>query len=292
MANKREIINRRNTVSNIRKITKTMEMIATARFKKSYDRAVGSRPYTERIAQLTSALSSAGGPIEHPLLQQNDESKTVLLVLTSNRGLCGGYNGNILREASDQIDQLERQKKDFDLRVSGKKGIGFFRFAGRESSASYTGFDEKLTYADTERLADEFMKLYEGRQIDSVRVVYTKFVSISRLQPEVLTLLPLGEIAGSGADQAAGLGTDQYIFSPSAAEILRQLIPATVRTALFQCFLDAVLTEQIARMRAMKAATDNAQKMIRALTQQYNRVRQTQITGELLDILGGAEVLK
>jgi len=294
MAKSREIIKRRKSVANIRKITKTMEMIATAKFKKVHDCAIGAKPYTQTIGKLVSTLAGDRNQIAHPLLEENpDTSRVLLLVLTSNRGLCGGYNGNILRLATEQLDQLQREEHETELRVSGKKGISYFKFSGIETDAAYTNFDDKTAYADVEPLANEFIKLYTDRQIGSIRIVYTKFISAARHQPEVLTLLPLGDLhPTSPYEEEIPFSQPDYLFSPSAEEILDQLIPTTVRAILFQCFLDAIVSEQIARMRAMKGATDNAQKMIEALTRQYNRARQTQITGELLDIVGGAEALK
>lgn len=293
MANAREIVKRRKSVSNICKITRTMEMIATARFKKAFDTSVGARPYTEKIAQLVTSLAGGSGQIDHPLLQVNTQSnRTVLLVLTSNRGLCGGYNSNIIRMASGQIQQLKQAGRQIDLRASGKKAIQYFKFTGQHVDAAYTGFDNKTTYADVEAMADEFIDLYTKKEIDAVSVIYTRFISSAKFNPEILNLLPLASLEQDQSKAASEINIEDYIFSPSAEEILRSLIPTTVRTRLFQCFTDAIVSEQVARMRAMKAATDNADQMIRALSRQHNRARQTQITSELLDILGGVEALK
>jgi F-type H+-transporting ATPase subunit gamma len=295
MATTREIVKRRRSVANIRKITKTMEMIATAKFRRALNRAVGSKPYTEKIAELVSTLASGSGEAVHPLLEENAESnRVVLLVLTSNRGLCGGYNGNIIRMANHQIKLLIDSESEVELRVSGKKGISALRFAGHEIRHAYTDFDDKITFAQVEELASELIDLYCKKEIDGVRIVYTRFISSARHYAEVLNLLPLGALADEEKDEEEKpqISMEDYLFSPAAEEILSELIPVTVKTELFQCFMDAVVSEQVARMSAMKAATDNAQQMIQALTRQYNRVRQSQITGELLDIIGGAEAIK
>ena len=294
MAKSREIIKRRKSVANIRKITKTMEMIATAKFKKVHDRAVGAKPYTQTLGRLVATLADDRNQMTHPLLQENQQTgRVLLLILTSNRGLCGGYNGNIFRLATEQLEKLQRESLEVELRVSGKKGVSYFKFRGIKTDAAYTHFADKTAYADIEPLANEFIKLYTDRRFGSIRIIYTKFASAARHYPEVLTLLPLGELhPASPYEEKIPFSQPDYLFSPSAQEILDQLIPTTVRATLFQCFLDAIVSEQIARMRAMKGATDNAQKMIEALTRQYNRARQTQITGELLDIVGGAEALK
>jgi len=297
MANRRDIVKRRKSVTNIHKITRTMEMIATAKFKKAMDQATGTKPYSEKIAELVSSLSAGGDDASHPLLQENIESnKTLLLVLTSNRGLCGGYNGNINRMLSSQIAEIRDEGKELELRVSGKKGISYCRFVGEEMAKSYTHFDDKTAYADVEIVADELIDLYTARKIDTVRVVYTNFETVSRHYAHVIDLLPLASLSdsASGANPSAETPghNENYIFSPSAEQILDALIPTMVRMRLFQCFTDSIVSEQVARMTAMKAATDNAEQVIKSLGQQYNRARQSQITNELLDIMGGVEALK
>jgi F-type H+-transporting ATPase subunit gamma len=270
-----------------------MEMIATARFKKAHIRAVGAKPYTEKISQLVAALGGGEDCVEHPLLRKNEDvNRTVLLVLTSNRGLCGGYNSNVIRMASHQIKLLGDAEREIDLRVSGKKGMGSLRFMGHKINIGYTEFDEKTTYETVESLADEYIDLYSRGEIDAVRVVYTKFVSSARHYAEVMHLLPLGGLGEEQEEEKASSQVEEYIFSPGAEEILNELIPTMVRTELFQCFIDAIVSEQVARMNAMRAATDNAEQMIRALARQYNRVRQNNITSDLLDVVGGAEALK
>ncbi|MFC1781970.1 ATP synthase F1 subunit gamma [Planctomycetota bacterium] len=299
MATTREIVKRRKSVSNIRKITKTMEMIATARFKKAHDRAVGARPYTEKITQLVATLAAGAQDADdqtakHPLLRLNTKSHcTVLLVLTSNRGLCGGYNSSVIRLALQQIQALTDDGQQLDLRISGKKGLAALTYKGHIPSGSYTDFDDKTTYAAVEELADEFINLYTKEEIDAVQVVYTRFVSSARHYADLLNLLPLSGLGAEETEQEAPkTDISFYDFYPSVDKILEDLIPTMVRTRLFQCFTEAIVSEQVARMNAMKAATDNAEQMIEALTRQYNRARQSQITGELLDILGGAEALK
>ncbi len=240
MASAREIIKRRKSVSNICKITRTMEMIATARFKKAHDRAVGARPYTEKIAHLVSTLSAGGGSLDHPLLRENDESgQTVLLVLTSNRGLCGGYNGNVMRMATKEIKQIESEGQQPELRASGKKAAQYFKFIEQPAHAEYSHFDDKTTYAQVEELADELIGLYTRKEIDGVRVVYTRFISAAKFHPETLSLLPLTQLEPEQIEPAGKAGAEDFIFSPSAQEILSELIPTTVRTRLFQCFIDS-----------------------------------------------------
>lgn len=294
MATAREIVKRRKSVVNIRKITKTMEMIATSKFRKARDRAVNTRPYTERITELVATLAADESLArEHPILLKNDQSRrTILLVLTGNRGLCGGYNGAVLRRAVEKMKELDAAGQDIELRVSGKKGIQYFKHANQPVEVGYVKFDDNMNYREVERLADEFIDQYYLRIIDSVQVVYAHFVSTARYYADVFELLPLSSREKMERFGRAKIDMENYTFSPTAHEILRELIPNAVRMGLFQCFMDAIVSEQSARMSAMKAATDNAEQMIRSLTQQYNRVRQSQITGELLDIIGGVEALK
>ncbi len=292
MANSREIIKRLKSVGNIRKITRTMEMIATAKFKKAFDRAVGSRPYSDKISQMVGMLASGDSGSDHPLLQVNsDTGKTLLLVITANRGLCGGYIGNILRRTNKEIEAIKSDNEILNLRVSGKKGLQYFKFINTEVEEGYQQFDDKTSYKEVEELADDIISLYTQKKIDKVKVVYTRFESASKYYAHTVNLLPLTDLAGEETEKTDGMN-DDYIFSPSGEEILNELIPTMVRLNVYQCFLDAIVSEQVARMSAMKAATDNAEEMIKSLGQLYNRARQSQITGELLDIMGGVEAMK
>ena len=304
MPNTREIIQRRQSVSNICKITKTMEMIATSRFKKAHNRTVGSKPYTNNIAHLIASLAAGRGSVAHPLMRANRKTdKNLILVLTSNRGLCGGYNSNVLRLANDLIRQHkekrtikpfpEESKDNVDLWVSGQKGIRYFKFINQPVHTGYTDFDAKTTYSAVEALAEVFINLYRQRKITTVQIVYTRFFSASKFEAEVLNLLPLSSLDSHHPQKDKELiHIDEYIFSPAVETIVERLIPAAVYARLFQCFTDAIVSEQVARMRAMKAATDNAELMINNLTREYNRARQSQITSELLDIMGGVEAIK
>jgi len=294
MANTREIINRKVSVGNISKITGTMEMVATSRFKKAHNLSVGSKPYSSAISELTATLAADHHYTGHPLMRPNRHSdKHIILVLTGNRGLCGGYNSSVVRLAQKHIKQIIDQKLEVELHVSGKKGINHFKFNNYPIEVCYTSFDNKTTYQDVKELANKFIQLYSDRKIASVQVVYTRFVSTAVFGPEISNLLPLSALDKSKRPlMIRDLRMEDYLFSPGPKDILKKLIPATVRTGLYQCFTDAIVSEQVSRMRSMKAATDNAEQMISDLTREYNRARQGQITGELLDIMGGVEALK
>jgi F-type H+-transporting ATPase subunit gamma len=296
VAKARAIVKRAKAVRNIRKITRTMQLIATARFQKAFNRAVATRPFTDKITELVRQLSESTRGIDHPLLRRNSGTgRSVLLVLTSNRGLCGGYNSSLERTGMAVLTDRQGPEHQVRLQVSGKKGISYFKFQGRPPDEAYTHFEDAVQYADVEPLAEAFIQAYSAGEIDGVRVVYMRFESTSKHYPEVLELLPTEAVepeAEAGDASRAPQAEIAYDFSPEPAQLLAELLPMTVKTRLFQCFTDAAVSEQVARMVAMKSATDAASDMIKQLTQAYNRARQSQITLELLDIVGGAEALQ
>jgi F-type H+-transporting ATPase subunit gamma len=290
MAKTRLIVKRRKAIRNIRKITRTMELIATARFKKAFDRAVEAEAYTRKIAELAADLSANAANITHPLLIKRDTVKNVLLlVICSNRGLCGGYNTAILREATTRIRQIQAENLGLHLELSGRRAIAYYRYQGVPAGNTFTHFEDKPRFDEVEVLANRYIADYIAGRIDRVEVVYMKFLNAARQTPVVETLLPLS--APESASKAVS-GTVEYEFIPSAAEILEEILPVSFKIRLFKCFLDAAVSEQIARRVAMKAATENAGDMIKTLTRQYNRARQAQITKEISEIIGGAEALK
>lgn len=296
MAKARALDRRRKSIRSIRKITRTMELISTAQFKRAMDRATAATAYTRRITALVGHLAHSGLEVTHPLLAPRPETKrAVLLVLSANRGLCAGYNGNIVRLAAARFHELENSVPEVRVEMAGKRGISAFRFRKLIMDAMFTHFNDKPTFAEVDVLASRYLLDYADGRIDRLDVVYTKFESASRQQAVVETLLPLGELAGAEEEEektgAVVTGGPQYEFLPSAASILDEVVPTSFKVKLFKCFLDAAVSEQIARMVAMKAATENADSMISNLSMAYNRARQGQITGELLEIIGGAEAL-
>lgn len=323
MAKARAIVKRRKAVRNIKKITKTMQMIATAKFQKSLKRAVGTKPYTLKVRELVQEVAASAGDVEHALLRRPgalDSTKRIaVLVLTSNRGLAGAYNGSVLRMATKFLREQEAAGNTIDLYVAGKKGISYFNFQKRAITQRVEALDTPK-YADVERLAAALMEQFTEGKVDSVSVIYMNFISTGSQKADVMTLLPLAgvqEAADAIGQQAAekeaqasagaldsrrsgtavradliAKGETIYEFSPDAKSLLDELLPLTVKTAMFQTFLDATTSEHVARMVAMKSATDNADKMQKALTMQYNRARQSQITTELSEIMGGVEAMK
>lgn len=297
MAKARAIIKRLKAVRNVRKITRTMELVATARFKKAMDRAIEAAAYTRKISEIVADLSGTiasqgAGAFTHPLLQKHEaEKKSILLVITSNRGLCGGYNGGVLRLAQARIREVRGTETHLDVEVSGKRGIGFFKFQKLPTSATYTTFEDKPTFEQVDELATRYIESYIRGDLDRLDVAYTQFESMSRQRAVIQTLLPIGALQGAAA-VAAPANKVEYEFLPSPKEILEEIVPASFKARLFKCFLDAAVSEQIARMVAMKSATENADEMIRTIRAQYNRARQSQITSELSEIIGGAAALE
>ena len=297
MANLRLLVKRRKAIRNIRKITRTMELIAAARFKKALDRATEADAYTRKIAELAADLSRNAGDVSHPLLTARPVKKVLVLVLTSNRGLCGGYNGSVLRELMGKVRQLRAADTPFDLEASGKRGVTYLRFQGIPTTASYMHFEDKPSFDEVDQLASKYVDLFVSGQVDQVVVVYQKFYSAARQVPVAETLLPLSSVAVEtrkgtpAADAAVGPKVD-YEFLPSAADILGEVVPVAFKVRLYKCFLDAAVSEQIARRVAMKAATENAGDLIKGVTRLYNRTRQANITREISELIGGAEALK
>ena len=290
MAKTREIKGRMKAVGNIQRITKTMQMIATARFQAALKRATASKPYSKKIAELVSELAAAAGSVDHPLLRSpaTQANRRLVLVISSNRGLCGGYNANVLRAAAQRL--RDHAGTNVELQVVGKKALGYFKFAGRAVDVNHAQFGDEPKYVDVQRLAESYIEQFTQGKYDSIEVVSMAFESTSRQSPRVLTLLPLQPpaVAGTSGTQAQV----EYDYSPEPAVLLGELLPATVKVQLFQCFNDAVVSEQVSRMVAMKAATDAAGKMKKSLHRRYNRARQTAITTELTEIISGSAALE
>lgn len=311
MANARALDKRRKSIRNIRKITRTMELIATARYKKAMDRAAAATAYTDQITKIVRRLADAGLDVTHPLLEPREQTESArVLVLSSNRGLCGGYNASILRTAVPRIRELKQEIPSLAIDVSGKRGINGLKFRGFPPDHQHTQFEDQPAYDEVEKIAEEYLSQYITGSIDRLDVVYTKFISTSKQVPVVETLLPIGSLgvdspgedrpedghatAGGAAEETQPDGAENasYEFLPSAESILEEVIPTSFKVRLFKCFLDAAVSEQVARMIAMKGATESAGDMIKQLSMTYNRARQSQITGEIMEIISGVEALE
>ncbi|MFZ4751423.1 MAG: ATP synthase F1 subunit gamma, partial [Phycisphaerales bacterium] len=270
------------------RITKTMQMIATAKFTAALARAKATRPYTDRIRGLVGEVAGAAGDdFSHPLMKAPAPAtnRELVLVITSDRGLCGAYNGNVLRKGNQAVKALKAAGKDVHLETVGKKAVAYFRFAKVDIAERHT-FGDKPQFAQVEALAKRLMADFEAGKFDAVHVVYMRFVTNSRQVAETMQLLPLA------APSTAGAAPANYEFSPSGAELLADLLPKSVVVSLFQAFNDAAVSEHVMRMVSMKAATDNAGGLVRTIRRNYNRARQARITTELTEIVAGAAALE
>ena len=290
MAQIREIKKRMVAVRTIQRITKTMQMIATAKFTASLQRAKASRPYTEQIRTLATEVASAAGDVSHPLLAAREKptGREVVLVIASDRGLCGAYNGNLLRSALAHIRSRVAKGRTLAVEASGKKAVAFFKFQKVELAERHA-FGDKPSFDTVAAVARRYMADFAAGKIDSVHVAYMRFISNSRQVPEVMQLLPF---AIPGGACASGGAATMYDYSPGARELMDELLPRCVEVSLFQAANDAVVSENVMRMVAMKAASDNAGGLGRTLKRNYNRARQARITTELTEIVSGAAALE
>ena len=297
MAKARALDKRRKSIRNIRKITRTMELIATARFKKAMDRAVAASAYTDQITKLVGDLAASGLKVRHPLMEPREScDRAVLLVLTSNRGLCGGYNSNVMRMGLQKHTQLTQQANELALEVSGKRGLSAFKYRHVEVQQAFTHFEDKPRFDEVEVIANRYLDEFAAGKLDRFDVVYTQ-IRLHRPSKSPV----VGDAASASGrlrertkarmTNPPSRSESMYEFLPSAESILEEVVPTSFQVKLFKCFLDAAVSEQIARMVAMKSATENAGDLIKQLSMTYNRARQSQITGEIMEIIGGVEAL-
>ena len=291
MAKARALDKRRKSIRNIRKITRTMELVAAAQFRRAMERAIAAGAYTRRIAALVADLAKAGASVSHPLLEERKSKNTAaLMILTANRGMCGGYNSSILRLGHHRGNELKEDYASLKLIVSGKRGVTYMKDRNITIDQSYDQFNDKPLFEEVRVIADSLLSDYYAGKIDRLDIAYMKFLSISKQVPVVETLLPLSEL-GEEEEETKSSATS-YEFLPSPESILAEVVPNAFRVKLFKCFLDAAVGEQIARRVAMKAATENADSMISNLTTTYNRARQGQITNEIIEVVSGASALE
>jgi F-type H+-transporting ATPase subunit gamma len=289
MAKARELKGRIRSVQNTRKITRTMEMVATSKLKRAQDRVAAARPYAERLGDVVRRLINPELAQRYPLLRQPAEPRrAAVLLLTANRGLAGAFNANLIREARNLLRDLRGRGQEAELHVAGKKGISFFRFLGENLGAAVSDVTDRPGAADAERLVNGLMERFTAGELDAVYVVYAQFKSALSTPPATLQVLP---VATPEAGEGGGREVD-YILEPGADEILGQVLPLYVRNSVYRALVETAAAEQGARRTAMKNATDNAGDMLESLTRTYNRVRQAAITQEIAEIVGGAAALE
>ena len=286
MAKGRELKGRIKSVENTRKITRTMEMVATFKMKRAQERVVAARPYANSLAEVIANLYTPELAERFPLLRQPAEMrKAAVIVLTSNRGLAGAFNANLIKEARALIAKLERDGIAPELHVVGRKGLGYFRYVGREVAKSRTDLTDRPTVENAAELVNELITRFANRELDAVHVVYAKFNSALSTPPATQTILPVTPPKQEGT-------RPDYILLPSAEVILTELLPSYVRNSVYRALVETAAGEQGARRTAMKNATDNAGEMLNVLRRTFNRARQAQITQEIAEIVGGAAALQ
>jgi F-type H+-transporting ATPase subunit gamma len=297
-ARERAIRRRIRSIQTTRKVTRAMELVAASRIVKAQQAVVAARPYSERITEVVADLAAEG--VDHPLLTPRERVSTVgFVVVSSDRGLAGAYNANVIRAAERDLLDRQEQGASYSLIVVGKKAQAYFRYRGYRIDAAHTGID-RPSYEDARQVAREVMRRHEDGSVDEVRLFYTEFISLGRqrvvgtqLVPiEPSTLEPSARDNGGGARSRAAEGPRAgYEFEPSPEAILATLLPRYVESRLFAAMLDAAASEQAARQRAMKSATDNADELTKTLGRMANRARQDSITTEIMEVVGGAEAL-
>ncbi len=298
MAQPRELRRRIKSVENTRQITKTMEMVATSKMKRAQDRVVAARPYAAALAEIIAELHDPELVERFPLLRRPREGggggggirRAVVVGITSNRGLCGGFNNNLIKKTRARVAALEQEGAEVELQMIGRKGVGYFRYIGRQMGAEYQDITDRPTMDDARRVIDPLMERFEAGDLDAVEIIFAKSVSAISTPPTAVRVLPVDvETAG---DRQQGSAVANYILRPSAHEIVGAVLPLYVRNTMYRALVETAASEQGARRTAMKNATDNAGEMIDKLRRVYNRARQGQITQEISEIVGGAAALQ
>ncbi len=287
MANLRDLRKRRKGAANTKKITRTMELVSSAKLKRAQDAATASRPYAEGLQGLVAELSAASGGVSHPLLQRRAVKKVLILLATSDRGLCGAYNANLVNTAMKRRVEHQAAGRQVEFITLAKKATGTLAYNGIKVQASYSGIIGATRYAQVEPIADDAIFRFLSQEYDQIEVVYSRFISAARQAPEALVLLPAG---GTTAAKTTGPRPD-YEFIPEPEELLASLIPQTVKTALFSALLQTTAGEHAARRAAMKNASDAASDMVKSISSAYNRGRQGKITQEIAEITGAVEAM-
>ena len=313
MAKSRQLKGRIRSVQNTRKITKTMELVATSKLKRAQDRVVAARPYAEALRQVIADLYTPDLADRFPLLRQpappskGGPGRAAVILLTSNRGLAGGFNSNLIKEARRRVESLEQQGYAVELHGIGKKGIGFFKYLGRKMALERTDVGDRPTSEHAGEIAEPLINAFAAGALASVDLIQARFVSALQTPPATVRILPVEapagqrnltratERGGGGAAQVSDKATGMvanYILAPNAEAILERLLPLYVRNAVYRGMVETAAAEHGARRTAMKNATDNAGDILELLKRTYNRQRQAQITQEIAEIVGGAAALQ
>jgi F-type H+-transporting ATPase subunit gamma len=285
------VVRRRiRSVQSTMKITRAMELISASRLARAQERVAQARPYTDEITAALESVVSTEATVSHPLLEQRAESRAAaVLVITSDRGLAGPYNANVLRTAEELQARLREDGVEPKLYVTGRKGLGYYRFRRRPIEQSWTGFSDRPSYEDARAVVDALVEAFLDHRVDQIHAVFTDFVSAGTQRAVARRFVPL---VIEEVEEGPPEPIPQYLFEPSPERLLDALLPRYVQARVFTAMLESTASEHAARRRAMKAATDNAEELIEDLTREYNQARQAQITQEIMEIVGGAEALQ
>jgi F-type H+-transporting ATPase subunit gamma len=285
------VVRRRiRSVQSTMKITRAMELISASRLARAQERVAQARPYTDEITAALESIVSTEATVSHPLLEQRAESRAAaVLVITSDRGLAGPYNANVVRTAEELQARLREDGVEPRLYVTGRKGLSYYRFRQRPIEQSWTGFSDRPSYEDARAVVDALVEGFLDRRVDQIHGVFTDFVSAGTQRAVARRFVPL---VIEEVEEGPPEPIPQYLFEPSPERLLDALLPRYVQARVFTAMLESTASEHAARRRAMKAATDNAEELIEDLTREYNQARQAQITQEIMEIVGGAEALQ
>lgn len=292
MPNLRDIKKRITSVQSTRQITRTMEMVSTAKIKRAQERIESARPYALAMMELLGNVCRYAKGAAHPLLAEREtRSRVVVITVTSDRGLAGAFNSSILRMTDDYVRDLSAQGAQVDIIAVGKKAAAYFMYRGIQPIAVYRDISDKPTFADAKSIANHVIRSYSAAEVDEVVVMFNRFVNVAEQSPECHRLLPVAETALNEAASQSDVSAE-YGFEPDAEAVLGHLLPSYVEALIFRALMESAAAEHGARRKAMKAATDNASEMILTLTRVYNRARQAAITTEISEIIGGAAALE
>jgi F-type H+-transporting ATPase subunit gamma len=297
MAGTRAIMLRRKAADSICRITRTMEMLSTARYRAYHNKWVSIVDFHDALARAGYLLVSSNVPVEHPMLRENTTGRGAILVIGSSRGLCGGYNNAVWRITNAHIQRSKALDTQLEVYAPERKILPILHYHGVTPTKVYKDLGEVPTAGQLDELADTFVQQYIEGRLDYFGVVYMRYFSATSQQPQTLTIMPLTELIDDLTTRSTviwpwDLGFEDFYLSPPAPAFVEALARMIIRSSIEMCFMDAALSEHLARMVAMRNATENAEEMIKELTAQYNRERQGQITAELLDIIGGTGALR
>lgn len=292
MPNLRDIKNRIVSVESTRQITRTMEMVATAKIKKAQEKIEAARPYAFSMMEVLGNVARYAKGAEHPLLEEHGKRTRIIIIsVTSDRGLAGAFNSNILRMTENVLHDESAADVQVDVIAVGKKAAAYFKYRGIEPLATYRDISDKPTFSDAKSIASHAIASFVAEEVDAVYVIFNRFKSVAEQKPEMHQLLPIERRVVDEAAQDSDVSAE-YTFEPDAERVLHLLLPTYIETLVFRALMESAASEHGARRTAMKSATDNASDMILSLTRSYNRARQASITNEIAEIVGGAAALE